>query len=311
MRIFLTGASGCVGHYIAETLINETQHELFLLVRNPDKFKIDYQARPGVTLLQGDLAEIEKFGDLLKTINVAILTATCWGDPKISQEINVNKTIALVNLLDSSVCEQVIYFSTESILDRQNQLLPQAQEIGTDYIRTKFECYTELQKQAVAQKITTIFPTLVLGGDGNKPYSHLSGGLPEVAKFINLVRWFKADGSFHFIHAKDIAKVIKYLVDNPPHKPQQLVLGNSPITVDEAVEEICNYFGKKIYFRIPLSINLANFFIKIFNIQMAQWDRFCLDNRHFTHENFVNPSTLGLTSYYPTLTDIFKLQVPV
>ncbi|NJK53172.1 MAG: NAD(P)-dependent oxidoreductase, partial [Leptolyngbyaceae cyanobacterium SU_3_3] len=47
-RIFVTGASGCIGHYIAETLIQETEHELFLMVRNPDKLKFDVHARPGV-----------------------------------------------------------------------------------------------------------------------------------------------------------------------------------------------------------------------------------------------------------------------
>lgn len=310
MRIFLTGASGCVGHYIAEALITETQHELFLLVRNPAKFRIDYRQRPGVTLLQGDMAEIEQFADLLSTIDVAILTATCWGDPQISQKINVDKTIDLVNLLDKDYCQQVIYFSTESILDKNNQLLTQARDIGTDYIRTKYECYNKLASQELAPKITTVFPTLVLGGDGNKPYSHLSGGLPDIAKYVSLVRWFKADGSFHFIHAKDIAQVIKYLVDNPANKSRKLVLGNRPLTVDEAIKEICDYFGKNIYFRLPLSITLANFFIKIFNIQMAEWDRFCLDNRHFTHQEYINPSSFGLLTYYPTLTDVFKSQVP-
>lgn len=59
MRIFLTGASGCIGHYITETLIQETGHELFLLVRNPNKLQFDYKARSGVTILPGDLQEIE------------------------------------------------------------------------------------------------------------------------------------------------------------------------------------------------------------------------------------------------------------
>ncbi|MEO1184834.1 MAG: NAD(P)-dependent oxidoreductase, partial [Cyanobacteria bacterium J06636_27] len=30
-RILVTGASGCIGHYISELLIQETQHELYLL----------------------------------------------------------------------------------------------------------------------------------------------------------------------------------------------------------------------------------------------------------------------------------------
>ncbi|MGB3558972.1 MAG: SDR family oxidoreductase, partial [Geitlerinemataceae cyanobacterium] len=45
-RIFITGASGCIGQYITETLIQNTQHELYLLVRNPDKLKIKLDVRP-------------------------------------------------------------------------------------------------------------------------------------------------------------------------------------------------------------------------------------------------------------------------
>ncbi|XTZ12966.1 MAG: SDR family oxidoreductase, partial [cyanobacterium endosymbiont of Rhopalodia inflata] len=47
-RIFLTGASGCIGHYMTEALIQETAHELFLLVRNPEKLQVDYKARPNI-----------------------------------------------------------------------------------------------------------------------------------------------------------------------------------------------------------------------------------------------------------------------
>jgi nucleoside-diphosphate-sugar epimerase len=311
MRIFLTGASGCIGHYIAEALIQETEHDLFLLVRNPDKLKFDYKCRPGIEILSGDLRQIEKFAHLLKTIDVAILAATAWGDPIESKETNIVKTIELINLLDPEICQQVIYFSTASILDRNNKLLKEAGELGTDYIQTKYKCFTKLSELTLAPKITVVFPTLVVGGDGNKPYSHISAGLPDVVKWINLARWFKADASFHFIHARDIAQIIRYLVDNPPsassQKPRKLVLGNEEIAVDRAIEEIADYFCKKIYFRIPLSIWWANFFIKVFNVQMDDWSRFSIDYRHFTYQNTVTPATFGLSRYCSTLTDVFKL----
>ena len=315
-RIFITGASGCIGHYIAEALIQETNHELFLLVRNPEKLKFDYEARPGITIYQADLREIEQCGSFLKTIDVAILAATAWGGQQESFDINVVKTLRLIELLDPNVCEQVIYFSTASILDRNNQLLKEAGQLGTEYIRSKYDCMKRLSKLAIAPKITALFPTLVLGGDSNKPYSHLSAGIPDVAKWANLIRWFKADGSFHFIHAKDIAQVVKHLVDYPSENlmgetegilKNQLVLGNAPLTANQVVEELCTYLGKKIYFRIPLSLWLANILIPLFRIQMAAWDRFCLDYRHFTYQNPVNPETFGLPTYCPTFTDVLKI----
>jgi nucleoside-diphosphate-sugar epimerase len=315
-RIFVTGASGCIGHYIAEALIQGTEHELFLLVRNPDKLQFDYQARSGVNILQGDLQHIEKFSKLLhQEIDVAILAATSWGGTEEAYEINIVKTLTLLKLLDPQICEQVIYFSTASILDRHNQLLPEAGQLGTDYIRTKYQCFSQLSQLPIADRITALFPTLVFGGDKNKPLSHLSSGWSEVVKWIDLIRWLKADGSFHFIHARDIAQVVCYLVENPPSicvdweqekLVRKLVLGNAPITANEAIEQICNYLNKKIYLRIPLSIGLMNLLIKIFRIQMDSWSRFALNYRHFVHQNPVNPASLGLDNYCSTLTDIMQ-----
>ena len=254
------------------------------------------------------MRDIEQKADLLQTIDVAVLTATVWGGEDIF-EINVNKTIKLLNLLDPEKCQQVIYFSTASVLDRHNQLLPQAGEIGTDYIRSKYNCLSKLSELAIAPKITELFPTLVLGGDAQKPYSHLSAGLPDVPKWMNLARFLQADGSFHFIHGRDIAQVVRYLIENPPtaNQPRQFVVGQKQVTVNEAIEEICAYLNKKIYFRIPLSLSLANLIIVLFKIQMAQWDRFCLNYQDFTYENAINPASFGLPNYCATLTDVLKI----
>ncbi|MEI2581288.1 NAD-dependent epimerase/dehydratase family protein [Scytonema sp. PRP1] len=307
-RILVTGASGCIGHYISEALIQETQHELYLLVRNPKKLQVDTQARPGVTVLQGDMQEIGQFADLLKTIDAAVLTATAWGGDT-TFDINVHKTHELLNLLDPDRCEQVIYFSTASVLDRNNQPLKEAGELGTDYIRSKYDCLQKISQLAIAPKVTTVFPTLVLGGDRNKPYSHSTSGIPDVTKYIDLIRFFEADGSFHFIHGRDIATVVRYLIDNPPKEdePRSFVLGQKQLTANQAIEEVCAYLGKKIYFRIPLSISLANLIIVLFRIQMAAWDRFCMNYRHFSYQNFINPGSVGLPNYCATVSDVLKI----
>jgi nucleoside-diphosphate-sugar epimerase len=253
------------------------------------------------------MQEIGQFADLLKTVDTAVLTATVWGGADIF-EININKTLQLLNLLDPARCQQVVYFSTASVLDRHHQLLKEAGEIGTDYIRSKYECLSRLSQLAIAPQITVLFPTLVLGGDVQKPYSHLSAGLPEVTKWIKVARFFQADGSFHFIHGRDIAQVVRHLIDNPPKtEPRQFVVGQKQLTVNQAIEEICAYLNQKTYFRIPLSLSLANLMIVLFRIQMAAWDRFCLGYRHFTYENAINPTSFGLPNYCATLSDALKI----
>jgi nucleoside-diphosphate-sugar epimerase len=308
-RIFITGASGCIGHYIVDALIRETNHDLFLLVRDPQKLQFDYNFRPGITIIQGDMREIEQVGRLLKTIDCAILIATSWGGTEETQDINVTKTIRLLNLLDPALCQQVLYFSTASILRHDHQPLLEAGEIGTDYIKSKYQCHQQLGKLAIAPQITTIFPTLVFGGDAQKPYSHISAGIGDIVKWMNLIRFFKADGSFHFLHAEDIARVVLYLLAHPPepNDPHEFVLGNPALTADQAVEQVCAYLKKKILFRIPLSIHWANFFIKVFRVQMAEWDRFCIDYPHFTYDHPINPDSFGLVAYCPTVKDLLRV----
>jgi len=307
-RILITGASGCIGHYLADALIQETDHELFFLVRNPEKVRFDYQARPGITLVPADLREIERFRELLSSVHCAVLAATAWGGTQETFEINVVKTVALIRLLDPAVCEQVLYFSTESVLDRDNQPLRAAGELGTDYVRSKYVCLQQLLHLQEAPRIRYLFPTLVLGGDDTKPYSHLSAGLPEALRWVDLIRFFQADGSFHFMHAQDIAQVVRHLVEHPHLEgPDRLVLGNQAVTANQCIEEMCAYLGKPILFRIPLSLWLANWIIKIFRIQMAEWDRFCLNYRHFTHANPVSPATFGLPTYCATVADILRI----
>ncbi|MDY7054148.1 NAD-dependent epimerase/dehydratase family protein [Limnospira fusiformis] len=312
-RVFITGASGCIGHYIAESLINHTNYELYFFVRNPDKLGFDYQKRPDIHILLGDLREIDKFSDLLKTIDIAILAATSWGGKPEVFDVNITSTHHLLKSLDHQRCQQVIYFSTASVLDRQNQLIPEAGEIGTDYISSKYHCLQQIsQNYPDFPPLRVLFPTLVLGGDTDKPYSHLSSGLPQVVSWINLIRWFKADASFHFVHAADIATVVQYLVNHPPQSPQPewLVLGNPPLTLNQAIAETCAYYHKSIYFSISLSLWLANFFIIVFRVQMADWDRFCLNYRHFTYQNPVSPSTFGEITRFPTLTHILAEFAP-
>ncbi|MDB9528336.1 NAD(P)-dependent oxidoreductase [Oscillatoria sp. CS-180] len=308
-RIFITGASGCIGHYLVETLLTDTPHQLFLLVRNPDKLMLTWQGNARIQIIQDDIRNIDAYADLLATIDTAVLAATSWGGAPEIYDINVTGNHKLMSLLDRDRCQQVVYFSTASILDRHNLPLKEADEIGTDYIRSKYQCYLKLPELAIYPKITTVFPTLVFGGDKDKPYSHISAGIQDVTKWMGLIRFLKADGSFHFAHGKDIALVVSHLINHPPapQEPRQVIIGNPALTINRTVEEVCDYLGLRIFFRIPLSLWLADRIIDGFNIRMAEWDRFCLKYRHFVYDNSINPEKLGLQSYCPTVADLMRV----
>jgi nucleoside-diphosphate-sugar epimerase len=309
MRVFMTGSSGCIGHYILELLLQVDRYDVFLLLRHPEKLRLPVQENPNVHILKGGLEDIDQYADLLATMDLAILTAAAWGgDPDYVLDINIHRNLRLMSLLDPQRCQQVIYFSTASILDQHSRPLSEASKIGTDYIRSKYECHRRLPELAIYDKITTVFPTLVFGGDKDKPYSFISAGLNDVTQWISLIRFFQADAGFHFAHAQDIATVVNYLIEHPSDGGyREYVLGNPPISANQAVEQTCDYLDQRIWFRVPLSFWLADVLIKVFRVQMAPWDYFCLQYRHFVYQGAVNPASFGMAPYCATVGDLLRV----
>ena len=123
-----------------------------------------------------------------------------------------------------------------------------------------------------------------------------------------MIRFFSADGTLHFIHAQDVATLVTYLVAHEPKvdESRELVLGNPALTVDDAVTAVSHYLGRSIYFRIPLSQRLIDFFIKLFKVRMEDWDRFCLKYRHFTYQNPLTPASFGIDNYCTTVAELFQ-----
>ena len=294
-RILLTGATGSIGHAITRELIERTDHELILLVRDPDRVRSDPQARPGIRIVKGNLQRIEGFENNLDGVEVAILAAAVWGGPE-THPINVDATLELIERLGRSGCKRILYFSTASILDREHRLLEDANRFGTDYIRSKFQCLRRIEEGRWAERVTSIFPTLVLANEPEGPVSHFSNLLATGSRYMWLIRFFRAEGSFHFIHARDVASVVRHLVDHPEAAGgrRRLVLGNPAIHLNEAVEQCCRRLGKRIYFRIPLFFTLARFFVWMFRIQLTPWDRYCMGLHHFTYRDPVSPAVFDL-----------------
>ncbi|MCS7031083.1 MAG: NAD(P)-dependent oxidoreductase, partial [Gloeomargarita sp. SKYG116] len=252
-RIFITGGSGCVGHYVADLLIHQTDYELFFLIRRPEKLHFHFQSRPGVHLIVGDLQDAAPYAHLLPTMDAVILLATKWGGDA-TFDVNVTGNLGIMKALDPDRCEQVIYFSTASILDRQLHLLPEAKTLGTEYIRSKYTCYEALADLPIYPRITVIFPTLIFGGEPGKPASHIVTELDQLPRWLWWLRWLRADACFHFIHAQDIAQVVAYFLAHPPAGFRQFVLGNDVIFVNQALQELCDYFGMRLP---PWRLNLT------------------------------------------------------
>jgi nucleoside-diphosphate-sugar epimerase len=317
-RILITGASGCVGQHIITELLRSTDAELLLLLRDPARLSAVPADHPRIKLLVGDLRDLASHAAAIASVDRVIHTATAWGDPERAEAVNVVAVKQLLALLDPRRLEQVIYFSTASVLDRNLRLLPEALSEGTEYIQTKARCLQALESHPLAERVVAIFPTLVFGGrvDGSGPFptSYLTAGLPEACRWLWLAKWLRVDASFHFIHAADIARVCAHLASRP-HAPnpepgqgavRRLVLGQPVVSVNGTVRRLCRWRGQGLP---PLGLAvrpwLVEVLIRVLRLEVTPWDRFSIRQRHFVHEPVSPPERFGIASHAPTLEAVF------
>lgn len=261
-----------------------------MLARDPGRLRFPWQDRPGLTVIRDDLTNIERHAGLLAEMDLVVHAAAAWGGEE-AFRVNVDATHRLFDLLDPGRLRRALYFSTASILDREHRPIPEAASAGTEYIRSKYQAYVGLGATRAAARITTLFPTLILGGDERHPYTFLAAGLPDVFRWAWLARFLTVDGSLHFIHARDIGRIAAHLLAHDPGRPT-LVLGNAPLQAGEAVAAICRFYGLAIPLRLDLTpaVNLAG---RLFGPRMSPWDRFCMAYRHFVYDA-VSAATYGL-----------------
>ena len=317
-RILITGASGCVGQYTTAWLLENSDAELLLWLRDPDKLTAVSADHPRIKLLVGDLREGDRFASELASVQRVIHTATAWGDPERAQQVNVVAVKRMLSLLNPGLIEQITYFSTASILDRHLQPLTEALAYGTEYIQTKAQCLKDLEEHPLAEKIVAVFPTLVFGGrvDGSSsfPTSYLTEGLAEASKWLWLARFLRADASFHFIHAADIAAICGHLATHPHQRNSEpgqgavrrIVMGQNAISVNEAVASLCRWRGIRRTPGIPLWPWLIETLIRVLPIEVNAWDRFSIRQRHFIHQPVTQPERFGDKSHAADLEAVLQ-----
>ena len=316
-RILITGASGCIGQAVTAWLLEHSDARLLLWLRQPRKLTIVDRQHPRLELLVGDLRQPQRFHQQLARVDRVIHTATAWGDPARAWAVNVQAVKDLLACLDHQRLQQVLYFSTASILDRDLELLAEAEQWGTEYIRTKVICLRQLMAHPLREKITAIFPTLVfsgrIDGGGLSPTSYLTAGLAPLLRWLWLARFLRLDASYHFIHGTDVASICGHLLTTPHQSgPQRwggmnrYVLGQYPITVNHTMARLCRYR----HMAYPPGVELRHWFMEalvaLFRIRLSRWDRFTLQQRHFVHHPITRPESFGLTSRFPDLETVLS-----
>ena len=285
------------------------------MVRDRNKLPLSVQTNKRVKLIICDIRESNRYKKEISQVNFLIHTATAWGDPKRAYEVNIKAFEELLKMLDIKKLEKIIYFSTASILDTKTELMRESLIYGTEYIKTKYECFERLRESSFAEKTFAVFPTLVFGGTLGKksryPLSYLTSGLKEIYKWLWLARFLKLDSKFHFIHANDIAQICGFLIKNYEEAQyrgfKKFVLGQRYISINDAINIFLKRNKMKRYFAIPLTRKILKLLLRILPIETTPWDSFSIKKYDFNHVPITNPETFTLKSHAKSLNDILRL----
>lgn len=303
-QVFITGASGCVGHYLINECLSQPNLHIHVLVRYPEKLKFSEEDFKRITVHIGDFKQIEKFEPVIKKMNFLIHGVTEWWGEDQTHLVNVTKTREFFMMIDPEICEQIVYFSTASVLGKGNKVVKEAKLFGSSYIRSKYNAYYMIQELPIKDKITVMFPTMVFGGNNLFPKSHITKGVSQAFSYLKYLRFIHVDGAFHFIHSADIAKMSVYFLLNPK-KYREYVLGNSCVSVKDALKVLYSQFNMKPLFRIHVKKWFLNLLTVVFRIKVGPWEKYCMENS-FMIFDAVNPKTFGLKGEFETLDSLVE-----
>jgi dihydroflavonol-4-reductase len=178
MRIFLTGATGFVGHHVARALAAEGA-TLRLLTRKTSNLK-NLEGVPGETVV-GDLLEPESLKSALAGCDAAMHVAADYRlwirDPTSMYRANVDGTRELLRLAREAGVRRVVYtssvatmhFRTDGLVINEDTPVSLADMVG-HYKRSKFLAEQEaLHAAGLGQSVVILNPTTPIGPNDAKP----------------------------------------------------------------------------------------------------------------------------------------------
>lgn len=247
MRIFLTGATGFVGHHVARALAAEGA-DLRMLVRKSSKLT-NLEGIDGDTFV-GDLAEPKTFAPALKDCDAVMHVAADYRlwirDPDVMYRTNVEGTRELLKLAREARVRRVVYtssvatmaFRQDGIVVNEETPVSLADMVG-HYKRSKFMA----EQQAIAaaqdgQQVVILNPTTPIGPNDTKPTP--TGRI--VVDFLN--RNFPAyvDTGLNLVDVVEVARthVAALRVGTPGRR---YILGGENLTLKQILDKMSAITG--------------------------------------------------------------------
>lgn len=209
MRIFVTGATGCLGYHFVNVAV-EQGHEILCLRRSTSKSLFDPTVEGKIQWVTND----DKMKETVDVFNPDILFHAAWGgvrgagrDSVEIQTVNLQMSRVLFTLYPYkqiiSIGSQAEYGYYDNIISEDYPLHPQM-----EYAKAKVQCSKELQEYCEANdiewqwiRIFTVFGEMQ------------TGGLIKIAieKCLNGEKYFpttKGEQQYSYLYSSDFAHAV-------------------------------------------------------------------------------------------------------
>ena len=247
MNIFLTGATGFVGHHVAKALAAEGA-QLRLLVRKTSNLA-NLEGIAGDTHV-GDLSEPESLKPALAGCDAVVHVAADYRlwipDPKAMYRANVDGTRELLRMAREAGVPRVVYtssvatmhFRTDGVVINEDTPVSLADMVG-HYKRSKFLAEQEaLRAAAQGQSVVILNPTSPIGTNDSKP-------TPTGRIFVDFLNGkFPAymDTGLNLVDVAEVARThVAALTVGKPGK--RYILGGENLTLKQILDKMSEITG--------------------------------------------------------------------
>ena len=247
MKVFLTGATGFVGHHVAQALAAEGA-ELRLLVRKTSNLK-NLEGIRGETHV-GDLSEPESLRPALAGCDAVVHVAADYRlwirDPKAMYRTNVDGTRELLRMARETEVPRFVYtssvatmhFRTDGLVINEDTPVSLKDMVG-HYKRSKFLAEREAVAAAEGgQKVIILNPTTPIGPNDAKP-------TPTGRIFVDFLKGkFPAymDTGLNLVDVAEVARthVASLTVGTPGRR---YILGGENLTLKQILDKMSAITG--------------------------------------------------------------------
>ncbi len=247
MKIFLTGATGFVGHHVAKALVTEGA-DLRLLTRKSSNLA-NLEGIKGDTAV-GDLTEPEALRSALQGCEAVMHVAADYRlwipDPATMYRANVDGTRELLRLARESGVKRFVYtssvatmhFRTDGIIINEDTPVSLADMVG-HYKRSKFMAEQEAVKAAQGgQQVIILNPTTPIGPNDRKPTP--TGRI--VVDFLNGKFPAYMDTGMNLVDVSEVARTHVLALTNGT-SGKRYILGGENLTLKQILDKMSAITG--------------------------------------------------------------------